>query len=66
MTRAPLFETRMGIIVRILGLIFLALGFTLAYFTSTTPIAQQALSTFYLIAALFIISGIITLIAKLK
>jgi len=56
----------MGIIVRILGLIFLALGFTLAYFTSTTPIAQQALSTFYLIAALFIISGIITLIAKLK
>lgn len=59
-------ETRLDILIRILGLIFVIIGIIISYITATTPLLEQVSMVFYLISTLFIISGGIALISKLK
>ncbi|MEM2211705.1 MAG: hypothetical protein QW372_06660 [Nitrososphaerales archaeon] len=59
-------ETRLDILIRILGLIFVIIGIVISYITATTPLLEQVSMVFYLISILFIISGGIALISKLR
>ncbi|MGB9659417.1 MAG: hypothetical protein ACPLY9_02675 [Nitrososphaerales archaeon] len=56
---------RIDVFIRIIGLIFLILGVSIAYFTATTPLIPQISPIYYFISILFIISGLIALISKL-
>lgn len=58
-------EARIDIFIRIVGLIFLSMGIAFAYLTATTPLVAQITSVYYLISALSIVSGIVTLISKI-
>ncbi|MCP8315702.1 MAG: hypothetical protein H3Z51_02410 [archaeon] len=56
---------RVDIFIRLIGLIFLILGLSIAYFTANTPLVPQISPIYYFISILFIISGFIALISKL-
>lgn len=56
---------RIDMFIRLIGLIFLILGFSIAYFTATTPLIPQISPIYYFISILFIISGLVALISKL-
>lgn len=58
--------TRIDLVMRLLGLIFLSFGVVLAVFTSRTPLVSQIIPVFYFIALLLAISGIIGLIVRIK
>ncbi len=56
---------RIDVFIRLIGLIFLIIGISIAYFTATTPIIPQISPIYYFISILFIISGLVALISKL-
>lgn len=56
---------RIDVFIRIIGLIFLITGVSIAYFTATTPLIPQISPIYYFISILFIISGLVALISKL-
>ena len=58
--------TRIDLVMRLLGRIFLSFGVVLAVFTSRTPLVSQIIPVFYFIALLLAISGIIGLIVRIK
>ncbi|MCS7116219.1 MAG: hypothetical protein RMJ31_02975 [Nitrososphaerota archaeon] len=66
MSDSKVVETRMNILTRLLGFIFVMVGIIISYATATTPLLEQVSTVFYLISILFIISGGIALIGKLK
>ena len=57
---------RINIFIRILALTFLLIGVSTAYFTYVTPLIPQISPIFYFISILFIFSGALVLVAKLK
>ncbi|MCL5318818.1 MAG: hypothetical protein M1503_11245 [Thaumarchaeota archaeon] len=58
----------MNIFVRLAGVVFIALGVLLAFFTITTtpPLISQVSSVFYLISVLLAASGVVAALAKLE
>ncbi len=59
-------EARIGVFVRLVGLIFLAVGLGLGYSAWTTPLTPTVLPVFYLASGLFFLSGVLALIVKLE
>jgi uncharacterized membrane protein len=59
-------EKRLNTLVKFVGLIFLVFGGILAALTATSAIAPQVSPVFYFIAIMMIVSGFVTLYAKLK
>ncbi|MEM2873689.1 MAG: hypothetical protein QXD82_05945 [Nitrososphaerales archaeon] len=57
---------RIDVFIRIIGLIFLIIGISIAYFTATAPLIPQISPIYYFISILFIISGLVALISKLE
>ncbi|MGQ9468736.1 MAG: hypothetical protein ACUVTD_02770 [Nitrososphaerales archaeon] len=56
---------RVNVFIRLIGLLFLILGLSIAYFTANTPLIPQISPIYYFISILFIIFGFIALISKL-
>ena len=61
-------DMRMNLFVRLAGVVFIALGVLLAFFTVTTtpPLISQVSSVFYLISVLLAASGVVAALAKLQ
>ena len=59
-------ESRLNILVRLLGVIFLIFGIVLAALTAGSPIIPQVSPVFYFISITMIVSGLLAVIAKLK
>ncbi|MBM3898485.1 MAG: hypothetical protein FJ358_08210 [Thaumarchaeota archaeon] len=59
-------EKRLNTLVKFVGLMFLVLGAILVALTATSPVAPQVSPVFYFIAITMIVSGFVTLYAKLK
>ncbi len=63
-------ESRVNVLLRLVGLVILALGGAMTYLTymegSNANIVPQILPVFYLIALLLMIVGIVAVIAKFK
>jgi len=64
--KREIYRSRVNVLLKTLGLIFLVLGLLTAYLTATTPLYPPVAATFYLISALLAASGLITLIARLE
>ena len=64
--KREIYRSRVNVLLKTLGLIFLVLGLLTAYFTATTPLYPPVATTFYLISALLAASGLITLIARIE
>lgn len=62
--------SRVNVMIRLIGLVFLGIGVTLAYFTYLgavqASIVPQILPVFYLGAALLMIVGFIAVVANYK
>ncbi len=59
-------EARLNVFIRLLGLVFLALGGAVAYYTATTNLTPQIPPIFYIISLLMVASGVLVLAAKLE
>ena len=66
MRKREIYRSRVNVLLKTLGLVFLILGLLTAYFTATTPLYPPVAVTFYLISALLAASGLITLIARIE
>jgi len=64
--RREIYRSRVNVLLKTLGLIFLIIGLLTAYLTATTPLYPPVAVTFYLISALLAASGLITLIARIE
>jgi len=64
--KREIYRSRVNVLLKTLGLIFLVLGILTAYFTATTTLHPPVAATFYLISALLAASGLITLIARIE
>jgi len=61
-----IYRSRVNVLLKTLGLIFLIIGLLTAYLTATTPLYPPVAVTFYLISALLAAAGLITLIARIE
>jgi hypothetical protein len=59
-------ESRLNILVRLLGVIFLIFGMVLAALTASSPIIPQVSPLFYFISIIMVVSGLLAVVAKLK
>lgn len=59
-------ETRMDLLIRLIGLTLLVLGSVTAYFTATTVLVPQLPPILYTIAIVLIFVGALALIAKIE
>ncbi|MFC1753274.1 hypothetical protein ACFL96_07760 [Thermoproteota archaeon] len=66
MSKLDLLNVQINMFIRLAGLIFIALGGVLAYFTLSTPLIIQVSSVFYLISILLASFGTLALISKLE
>lgn len=66
MEKKDIYRSRMNILVKLIGLIFLVMGLLTAYLTATTALHPSVATTFYLISALLAASGLIALVAQIK
>ncbi len=66
MEKKEVYRSRINILVRLIGLIFVVLGLITAYLVSTTPLHPQTIPTFYFISALLTIAGLVSLAVRLK
>ncbi|MEM2883956.1 MAG: hypothetical protein QXN08_04135 [Nitrososphaerales archaeon] len=66
MEKKEIYRSRMNILIKLIALIFVVMGLLTAYLTATTPLHPSVASTFYLISALLAVSGLITLVARIK
>ena len=64
--KRAIYRSRVNVLLKMLGLIFLIIGLLTAYLTATTPLHPPVAATFYLISALLASSGLITLIARIE
>jgi hypothetical protein len=64
--KRAIYRSRVNVLLKTLGLIFLILGLLTAYLTATTPLYPPVAATFYLIAALLAASGLVALIARIE
>jgi len=65
MSNEPI-NSKINIFIRSLGALFIILGITFAFITSTTPIVTQILPIFYFISALLSLSGFLALISRIE
>ncbi len=65
MEKKEIYRSRINILVKLIGLIFLALGLLTAYLTATTLLQPPVAATFYLISTLLAAAGLITLVSKI-
>jgi len=61
-----IYRSRVNVLLKTLGLIFLIIGLLTACLTATTPLYPPVAVTFYLISALLAAAGLITLIARIE
>ena len=66
MSKPDVVELRLNLLIRFLGLVFLALGVVLAYFTSTSAIAPQSTPVFYGASLSLCVAGLVALAVKLE
>ena len=59
-------ESRIDVLIRVLGVVFLIIGGVLAYNTSTTPLVPALVPVFYIMASSFVFVGILALISRLR
>ena len=63
-------ESRVNVLLRLVGLVFLGLGATMTYLTyseaAQADLAPQIVPVFYLVSIMLMIVGIIVAIAKFK
>ena len=63
-------ESRVNVLLRLVGLIFLILGASMTYLTYTESsqanIVPQIVPVFYLVSGLLIVVGFVTTVAKYK
>jgi hypothetical protein len=64
--RREIYRSRVNVLLRALGLIFLVLGLLTAYLTATTPLYPPVAATFYLISTLLAVSGLVALVARIE
>jgi hypothetical protein len=64
--RREIYRSRVNVLLRALGLIFLVLGLLTAYLTATTPLYPPVAATFYLISTLLAVSGVVALVARIE
>jgi hypothetical protein len=64
--RREIYRSRVNVLLRALGLIFLVLGLLTAYLTATTPLYPPVAATFYLISTLLAASGVVALVARIE
>ena len=57
---------RITIFLRLMGAAFLIIGLLTAYLTSISPLIPILAQVFYFISGIFMVSGAIVLVAKLK
>jgi flagellar basal body-associated protein FliL len=60
--------SRIAMLIRLVGIVFLAIGAALTYFTysASSSIVPQIVPVFYLGAVLLMIVGIVAIVAKYK
>lgn len=66
MKKKDVYRSRVNVLLKVLGLIFLILGLLTAYLTATTPLYPPVAATFYLISALLAAAGLVTLVARIE
>lgn len=59
-------ESRLNVLLKLIGSLFLIFGAALAALTATSPIIPQVASVFYFISITMIVSGFLAVYAKLK
>ncbi|NHV97817.1 MAG: hypothetical protein HA494_08575 [Thaumarchaeota archaeon] len=64
--KREIYRSRVNVLLRTLGLIFLILGLLTAYLTATTPLYPPVAATFYLISTLLAVSGVVALVARIE
>ena len=64
--KREIYRSRVNVLLRTLGLIFLILGLLTAYLTATTPLYPPVAATFYLISTLLAVSGLVALVARVE
>lgn len=65
MEKKEIYRSRVNVLLKLIGLIFLVLGLVTAYLTATTILPPPVAATFYLISALLAASGFIALVARI-
>jgi len=59
-------ERRLNTLIRSVGVMFLIFGVTLVALTATSPIVPQVSPVFYFLSIVMIVSGFVSVYAKLK
>jgi len=58
--------TRIVLLIKAVGIVFVALGLAVGYAASTTPLVPPLLAVFYLVAVIFLLSGLYALVARIE
>lgn len=66
MSKIKTAEARLNVFIRLLGLVFLAFGGIVAYYTATTNLTPQIPPVFYAISVIMVTGGLIVLVSKLE
>jgi hypothetical protein len=64
--KREIYRSRVNVLLKMLGLVFLVIGLLTAYLTATTQLHTPVAVTFYLISALLASSGLITLVVRIE
>lgn len=59
-------EVRMNVLLRLLAVVFIAIGITIAYSTSTTPLFPPLAAIIYLASFLLVVAGIVVGLSRFK